>query len=219
VSDVRSLHDAHDLEFVARAAAGDLAAGEEITAHERLAACETCAALAADLRAIAAATRKLGPAATRAASTAAPRDFRLTEADAARLRRRGFPGAGGGLAWTARQARGFGGALATLGLVGLLVAAGLPALVGGAASAPTSEDLGSGRNEDAASPIAAMGPQATDAHEFAASGDPSRMNDASGDQTTSPLMPTAGLAGASVVLLVAGLALLVAGRARHRTGP
>jgi hypothetical protein len=217
-------HESHDLELVARAAAGDLAAGEGMAARERLATCETCAELATDLGAIATATRDLGSAALRAASITAPRDFRLTAADAARLRRRRLLGTGGGLALIGGRARGFGGALATLGLVGLLVSAGLPALLGSAGSASSSsEELGSGIGKDIASPIAAMNPQASDrTHQLAASGDPARTGDGGLELTASP--PTAVaflavLAVASIVVLVAGLALLLIGRPRHRAGP
>ena len=219
MSDRRHDTDAsHDLELVARAAAGDLAAGEAMAAHERLATCEPCAELAADLRSIAAATRDLGSAATWAATTAAPRDFRLTEADAARLRRRPFLGVGAALVWIGGRARGLGGVLATLGLVGLLVSAGLPALFGGAAGAPASEELGSGINKDMASPIAAMLPSATDAGELAGSDDPTRITDQSRDRTASPPAASAVLAIASGAFLVAGVALLLIGRVRHRPG-
>lgn len=138
-----AFHDGHDLELVARAAAGDLAEREATAAHALLAACDRCAELAADLRAIAAATRRLPSASERVAagSTRVPisgRDFRLTEADAARLRRRGILGIGRFGELLGRRSQGFGGALATLGLVGLLVAVGMPSLPGGAGGAATS---------------------------------------------------------------------------------
>jgi hypothetical protein len=142
----REFHDAHDLELIARAAAGDLAAAEATAAHRLLAACERCAELAADLRAIAAATRRLPsaadvssvPSASSSSLALAPRDFRLTEADAARLRRRGWLGIDRLAEVLGGRSRGLGGALAAFGLVGLLVAAGMPSLLGGAGGAATA---------------------------------------------------------------------------------
>jgi hypothetical protein len=223
----RPAHDRHDLDLVARLAAGDLGPGEAVTAHDLLATCDACAALAADLRAIATATRELGSAAVRAASAAsaglaiAPRDFRLTAADAVRLRRRGFLGRAGHArapAWPVRPARGVGGALATLGLVGLLVS-GLPAFSGGASSAPTREELGSGGAVDNASPVPAMWPQATDLHAFTSSSEQPRTNDAQGDGAAQVPSPWRVATIVSVGALVTGLALLLIGRARYRIGP
>ena len=151
-----------------------------------------------------------------AASPIAPRDFRLTAADAARLRRRGFLGRAGVSTWPAGLARGVGGALATLGLVGLLVSAGLPAFSGGAASAPTREELGSGGAVDGASPVPAMWPPATDLYAFTSSSEPPRTSDASGDGTSPVPTPWRVATIVSFVALVTGLALLLIGRARHR---
>jgi hypothetical protein len=215
---------------VARLAAGDLALGElglgeTMAARERIAPCDACAALAADLRAIATATRGLGSAAVRAASAAsagsalAPRDFRLSAADAARLRRRGLLGHAGVFAWPAGSARCVGGALATLGLVGLLVSAGLPAFSGGAASAPTREELGSGGTVDGASPAPAMWPPATDLYVISSSSEPPRTNHASRDGTSPVPTPWRVASIVSLVALVTGLALLLVGRPRHRIGP
>jgi hypothetical protein len=216
----RPAHDRHDLELVARLAADDLGSGEEVAARDLLATCEACAALAADLRAIATATRELGSAVVRAASAAsavAPRDFRLSAADAARLRRRGFLGRVAVSTRPAGWTRGVGGALTTLGLVGLLVSAGLPALSGGTASAPIREERASG-GADSASPVPAMWPPATDFHAFTASSEPASTNDASGDGTSPPLTPWRVATIVSLVALVTGLALLLIGRTRHRTG-
>ena len=221
----RPAHDRHDLELVARLAAGDLGPGEVVAARERLASCDACAALAADLRAIATATRQLGSAAVRAASAGsaglivAPRDFRLTAADAARLRRRRFLGRPGVSAWPAGPARGVGGALATLGLVGLLVSTLLPAFSGGAASAPNREELGNGGVVDGASPVPAMWPAATDLYAISSSSEPPRTNDASGDGTSTVPTPWRAATIVSLVALATGLALLLIGRARPRTGP
>ncbi|HSO29002.1 MAG TPA: hypothetical protein VLS28_03810 [Candidatus Sulfomarinibacteraceae bacterium] len=244
-------HEAHDLEQVARAAAGDLAAGEVTAAHRLLAACDRCAALAADLRAIAAATRRL-PSASAAlpASSARPprpagpaRDFRLTEADAARLRRRGWPGIGRLGEILGSRSRGFGGALATFGLVGLLVAAGMPTLLGGAggagsALAPAGESLAQQQAASAApasveavpaGPIEAPAPTdlyrltATDAPARGAMavGDAARPADDTGDAATDASSGwfAVALALVSAVVLVVGLNLLLAGRNGRRAGP
>jgi hypothetical protein len=221
----RPAHDRHDLELVARLAAGDLGPGETATARALLAACGACAALEADLRAIATATRELGSAAVRAATAAsagsavAPRDFRLSAADAARLRRRGLLGRPGVSAWPAHTARGVGGALATLGLVGLLVSAGMPAFSGGAAGAPTREELGSGGAVDGASPVPAMWPAATDLYAISSSSEPPPTNDAAADGISPAPTPWRVATIVSVMALVTGLALLLIGRARHRTAP
>ena len=223
----RPAHVRHDLELVARLAAGDLGSGEEVAARDLLATCDACAVLAADLRAIATATRELGSAAVRAASAAsvvsgssalAPRDFRLTAADAARLRRGGFVARSAVSAWPAALARGIGGALATLGLVGLLVSSGLPGLSGGTASAPTREERTSGGAVDSASPVPAMWPPATDLHAFTTSSEPPSTNDASGDGTSPVPTPWRAATIISSLVLVTGLALLLIGRARHRAG-
>lgn len=214
----RPAHDRHDLELVARAAAGDLDPGDARTARNLLASCDACAVVAADLRAIASATRELGSAAARAASTAAPRDFRLTAGEAARLRRRGFLDRAGLSAWGARRARGFGGALVTLGLVGLLVSAGLPAFSGGA-SAPASEELGSGGARDDASPVPAIFPAPTDVQALASSGEPPTTDDRSGNGASSALTPSRVVTIVSIAVLLTGLALLLIGRAQHRTWP
>jgi hypothetical protein len=93
--------------------------------------CQACADLSRDLLAIVAATRSLPTAAT------APRDFRLTPDQAARLRRTSWlrtvlaPFSG------ARSAtRPVAAAFTTLGVAGLLLATLLPGALGSAGSAP-----------------------------------------------------------------------------------
>ncbi len=122
----------HDETLIARLAAADLPDNDRDgrLARSQLADCPACAELLADLRAIVAATAAL-PAPRRT------RDFRLTEADAARLRPAGWRGllariGSPSFAFTRPLATG----LATLGLAGLILAS-LPAGLGGsAASAP-----------------------------------------------------------------------------------
>jgi hypothetical protein len=116
VPDLRS-HDTHDLELVAAFAARDLAGRPLEDATALVAACTACAELHDDLRAISAAI-PAAPAPRRR------RDYRLTPEQAAALRpsgwRRFLSGlASPKLAFTAPLGTG----LATLGLVGLLLAA------------------------------------------------------------------------------------------------
>ena len=226
-------HERHDLELVARAAAGDLAVSEAIAARDLLASCEACASIAADLRAIAVATRALPSASSLAAATRTPRDFRLTRADARRLRREGVLGLRGrfgvGRTGFGDIARGLGGALATLGLVGLLVSVGIPALGGGLGAG-----AGAGREVSSAANPASAATAATAASKDNAS--PAPAPDASGvgaalyatdsairtegaiptesqvpGPGTSSATPWTIAAGVSVVLLGAGIALVLIG--------
>jgi hypothetical protein len=133
----------HDETLIAQLAAGDLDAPDHARATAQLAACPACAQLHDDLRSIMAATAEL-PATHRS------RDFRLTEADATRLRRTGWRRFLGGfgdprLAFTRPLATG----LVALGIAGLVVASA-PALI------PT---FGAGGAAPAQAPVAgALGP-------------------------------------------------------------
>jgi len=106
----------HDETLIAQLAAADLTEPEAAAARDLVAACPACAELHADLRSIMAATASL-PAPRRT------RDFRLTDADATRLRGRGWRRLLGGfgeprLAFTKPLATG----LLTLGIAGLVFA-------------------------------------------------------------------------------------------------
>lgn len=207
-------HASHDLELVARAAAGDLAASEAIAGRDLLAACPACAAIASDLRAIASATRTLPDAAARSARLHAPRDFRLSPADAARLRRRGFLGLGrrlAGLGFGGR-AQGFGGALVSLGLVGLLVSAGVPALFGGAAGGLA---ISSGQLED--SKLVPHGPDESFIQALA-TGDGNRTTTLpASDVGLAASPPWAAITAGSFIVALAGLVLLAIGRQGGRS--
>jgi len=122
----------HDDALIARLAADDLIAGsaDDRLARSWVADCPACAELLGDLQSIVAATSAL-PTPRRT------RDFRLTEADAARLRPRGWRGlvarfGSPEMAFTRPLAPG----LATLGIAGLLLTS-LPLGLPGASS--TSE--------------------------------------------------------------------------------
>jgi len=104
--------------------AGDLAGADLRTAESLAASCSGCAALVDDLAAI------------RGAMTALPapprrRDYRLTEADAVRLRPSGRRRLLEWLAAPGSTVRPLATSLATLGVVGLLLTSGLPGLLSG----------------------------------------------------------------------------------------
>jgi hypothetical protein len=103
-------HDKHDAMLIARLYGGDVSERERETALALVSDCGDCAQLFADLSAISNATRLL-PTPPR------PRDFALTEADAARL---GRPAGTRRFGWSGLR-RSLGGALAALGLVGVLL--------------------------------------------------------------------------------------------------
>lgn len=142
-------HSNHDELLIVRLFGGDVDDHERTTALDVLGECEDCAALFADLGANADATAAL-PVPAR------PRDFSLTEADAARLRgaRRGL-----GFFSALRRTRALGGSLVALGLVGFVATASLGTLGGTAGTSGTD----SGNNRLAAEAAATAGPVATSA--------------------------------------------------------
>ena len=123
-------HALHDEELVVAFASGDLDDdGEVARARSFVERCQTCRELHRDVGDIRAAIRATGTTAEGAASIRAPRDFRLSAEDAARLRP-GTPVArlATRLGLRARLGLGVmafgrpvGAALATFGIVGLLV--------------------------------------------------------------------------------------------------
>jgi hypothetical protein len=215
-------HALHDEELVAAFAAGDLEdPAEAERARSMVERCTTCRELHGDLMQIRIAVQSSGSAAQRAATLAAPRDFRLTAEDAARLRP-GSPIArlGARLGWRgllrlgiATVGRPVGAGLVTLGIVGLLV--GSLALSGGpfalSAGAPAASSASGG---EGTGPLAAATAGATERSSL--SGPPATAKDdtfgSAGTPAAAP--PPAGpivLAG-SVVALVVGIALVVASR-------
>ena len=215
MADVRGStgHDSHDLELIAGLAAGDLTGSEATRAGQLAASCADCARIMSDLRAIATATRTM-PSAFDPGTAPAPRDYRLTAADATRLERRSWFGLGGN-AGSRTWMRRAGVSLATFGLVGLLVSAvplGFPGAGGAAAS------LGGDQSYTAASAAPqAQGPESTAAI-GKASGDPGR-DLATSESTASepgPEVDTVAIVGAGA--LVVGLALILASRRARRTG-
>src|ERR1035437_6272559 len=125
-------HSNHDELLIVRLFGGDVDDRERARAIDLLGECEDCAALFADLGATADATAAL-PVPAR------PRDFTLTEADAARLRkaRRGI-----GFLSALRRTRAIGGSLVAIGLVGIVATASLGILGGTAGANLTSNRSG-----------------------------------------------------------------------------
>ena len=211
-------HDAHDLELIAGLAAGDLGGPEVARAEALRASCADCALLASDLQAIGAAVRSVGSAfdgsALDGGSVPAPRDFRLTAADAARLNRGG--GYGSGLMATSRSwMRGAGIALATLGLVGVLVSAvPLNSLgAGGAATTNVGNDQGF-----TAAPLGQQrpGPEATSLT-IKASGEPDRGLAAGAVETPEATPPINLVTAVGAGALAVGVGLILASRRGRRS--
>lgn len=203
-------HAVHDPVAVAAHAVADTSV-EAVVGARLVAACAECAALAADLRGLATAT-----AALKAVPMSAPRDFRLSEADARRLSRRGWlarltgtsDGVGSG------RLQGFGGAVAALGLAGFVVAFVGPSTAMDAANGAfggTREGPAAGATQQVA-PV--VGP--------AASGESTEMNDGTAKNhdldgaAADDIAARQTLAIVSGSAVVAGLGLVLAGRTRRR---
>jgi anti-sigma factor RsiW len=148
-------HASHDELLIARLFGGDVDEAERAQALDLMADCQECAALFADLGAIADANEAM-PVLPR------PRDFTLTEADAARLRRKRHfwsPIFGAGLR------RSLGSSLAALGLAGAVLT-GVASVIGGTSS--SAAVMLADRNAQA--PVAAAA--ATQASATTAGGEP-----------------------------------------------
>ena len=103
-------HPTHDELLLARLYGGDVDEAERSRALDQMASCQDCADVFADLGAIAVATAAL-PTPPR------PRDFTLTEADAARLGRRSIGWAI--FDWLGRT-KALGGSMVAAGLIGVV---------------------------------------------------------------------------------------------------
>jgi hypothetical protein len=227
-------HDAHDRLLIAARAAGDAAGGDLDRAERLLETCDRCRGLLGDLRAIAAASRDLPPAARPAAL-----DFRLTPDRAAALGRGGrwrrllrpFSRTGND------AVRPLAAALTTLGVAGLLLAA-LPMLpLGGSAAGPAgaaatteSRDIDQGAYGAAAAPTGEPSPDPfglkVEQPPVAAGPTDGSVAGAAGSGATAERLRTddrdAGSGGADPLVIVssaflgAGLALLLLRRAARR---
>jgi hypothetical protein len=150
-------HRQHDLVLISGLAADDLTAADQSMATALTESCADCRALRDDLLTIAQATRDL-PA------QRAPRDFRITADQAARLTRTGwFARLVGSLVGSGSLVRPLAATFTTLGLVGIFVAGALPTMLGGAASMPAPEAVtglgGTGATTASSAPGAMHGPQ------------------------------------------------------------
>jgi len=144
-------HSNHDELLIVRLFGGDVDDRERAIALDLLGECEDCAALFADLGATADATAAL-PVPAR------PRDFTLTDADAARLSRERR---GAGFLSVLRRTRAIGGSLVAIGLVGIVATASLGILGGTAGANLTSNRSGAfGFSADTAAPATTAAPAA-----------------------------------------------------------
>jgi len=157
----RDVHARHDREAIAAYAAGDAFGAARAHAAAQVSGCAGCAALASDLRAIAAATRDLPPPIELSG------DYRLTADDARRARGGPFRRILGTLGLPAWNPRPFAAALMTVGFAGLMISA-LPLISFGsggarfeaAAGASGEKALQGATGGDTASTPVASGPSA-----------------------------------------------------------
>ena len=219
-------HGTHDLLLIAALAANDLESSDTARAEALVAGCPDCAMLAADLRLLTTASAALPAPATRR------RDFRLSQADADRLRAHGLRRVVGVFAGHHVQlARPLATGLTMLGIVGILFSSG-PAFLGGssagsrpsqleAASVSASQETDTngavgasgaltgpvfGARSDAPSSSLAITGSNPSPDPSAAPAGPEAPRDMADDGSPGPSPLLVG----SVIALVAGLALLVA---------
>ncbi len=210
-------HGGHDLDLIAAASAGDLSEAEMARADALTRSCAECASIVADLRLVAEATRSLGSAFNGTAAPA-PRDYRITESEAARLSRGGIVGSGFTLArqvWFHRLGTG----LVALGLIALLVSAAPLSFLeaSGAASTGAQSERLNGMAASAAPAQPALLPS---------SGVVAKATDAPAPALDFAATPTATSGGGSTALaivgasgLLLGIVLLLAARTPRRAGP
>jgi len=145
-------HARHDPTLIAGHAAGDLSSSDVAAAADLVSTCTSCAELHRDLLALSVATRAL-PRVARA-----PRDFRITADQAARLHHRTWVGSLlRPFASAHSVTRPLAAAFTSVGVAGLLVAMFVPGLLGGAASAPARESTQSAAMAASEAPKAAPG--------------------------------------------------------------
>ena len=212
-------HALHDEELIAAFAADDVdAAADTERARALVDRCPTCRDLHRDLVGIRAAIRASGSAEARAATLSAPRDFRLTADDAVRLRP-GTPLARLGARLGLRERLGLGivafgrpvgAAMATFGIVGLLVGSltlgsagfGMTAMPAAASNAPGAGYQRASESPDDKGVYAPLATGEDRNQELEA-----RDLDA-GERGPWPIL----LLGASAAVLVLGVALVLASR-------
>jgi hypothetical protein len=168
--------------------AGDLAGADLDRARHLAGSCAGCAALVTDLAVI------------RDAMTALPvplrrRDYRLTEEDTARLRPSAWRRMRDWLAAPGSSVRPLATGLATLGVVGLLLTAGIPSL-GSSAAAPEVSSGAVPANSSGASPQENYGPAAVSPTEAGRPADAGSSFVPSAAQTPAPEPLPSGAPGA-----------------------
>ncbi len=168
--------------------AGDLAGADLDRARHVASSCAGCASLVADLAVI------------RDAMTALPvpvrrRDYRLTDEDAARLRPSGWRRVRDWLAAPGSTVRPLATGLATLGVVGLLLTAGIPSL-GSSAAAPEMSSGAGPEMSSGASPQENYGPAAVRPSEAGRPADAGDSFVPSAAQTAAPAPLPSGAPGA-----------------------
>jgi hypothetical protein len=218
-------HALHDEELIAAFAADDVDdSGDQQRAQALVERCAMCRDLHRDLAVIRTAVRTSGSAAERAATMSAPRDFRLSPEDAARL----LPGSpiarvARRLGWRARLdlgvaafGRPVGAAMATLGVAGLLIGSlsfgGAPALI---------EMTGAGADASSAAMGEPVAPVPTTLTDRTGLGPSETAKDTSGQASQAggrdagrQGLATVALFGGSITLLVLGISVFVAARRR-----
>jgi len=188
-------HAAHDELLIARLFGDDVDERERAVALAQMDACEDCAALFADLGSIRDATVAL-PVPAR------PRDFRLAEANAARLRpRRSGPGRVLGLGLR----RSLGGAMVALGFSGVLLTGIVAAFPGGIA---TMSALDTGNKS--APEVASSGDQGAFSASSAGTLNGGGTSVTDQTQSNSPAAPTVAPAATSGAIAVATAAATMA---------
>ncbi|MEO8470409.1 MAG: hypothetical protein ABI573_12185 [Chloroflexota bacterium] len=222
-----SAHSAHDLELVAGLAAGDLAGADVARAGSLVASCGDCALIADDLRAIAASVTAIGSVLA-GGGAPAPRDFRLTSEDAARIR--GGAGSRLGSAFAPSSwMRGAGIALATFGLVGVLISAfplnflgaagtaGAPLSIGAAGAASSSAGNDQGYTTASPGPLQPAAEATSAAVKASVQPERSLAVGTGEGPHAMPAFNLVTLVGATA--LVAGIGLILGSRRNRRSGP
>jgi hypothetical protein len=153
-SHLTSTHATHDELLVARLYGGDIDGRDKDRALDLVAACDKCAGYFADFGSIAAAAAAMR-------TPARPRDFTLTEADGARLRRSGAAPALGRLG----RLRLLGRSMAAVGVAGIVLVAAATALApggtggGGLTALPVAAPAMTGAPGDVAALGSTAGPE------------------------------------------------------------
>lgn len=223
-------HALHDEEIVAAYAVDGDAADDAARARTFIERCVTCQELHADMVAIGSVFKEAGTAEAVGAVRPAPRDYRLSASDAVRLRggnvlQRGAARLVDGIAAFGRPV---GASLAAMGVVGLLVGSmslGAIGLGGSPASMPIEANGATGAPAPGATAELTVGgdpkssPTTDRSSESHESPDPREEFGTTNLDTGQGGSWTSLLFAGSIVLVIAGAALLLAGSRRRRHAP